>query len=36
MVKNDWFEELDWKNFDKDQKFLVLFLEYGRKIPVAE
>ena len=36
MVKNDWFEELDWKNFEKDQKFLVMFLEYGRKIPVAE
>ena len=25
---------LAWKNFENDQKFLLLFLEYEKKIPV--
>ena len=27
------FVEIDWKNFEKDLMFLLLFLKYGRKIP---
>ena len=27
---------MDWKNFERIENYLVLFLKYGRKIPVEE
>ena len=32
----NWLEELDWNDFEKNQKLLVLFLECGRRVLVEE
>ena len=36
MSDTKWHVEIDWKNFEKNQEFLVILLKYDRKIPVEK
>ena len=31
-----WLTKMEWKSFKNNQRFLIRYLEYGRKLPVEE